>query len=233
MRARPVVPGTAPQHGRFKGGRLGMQARRLAVDGAFTFSPKVFRDDRGLVVSPFQEVALIDAIGRPLFPVAHASHSKSRRGVVRGIHFTLTPLGTAKYVYCPQGKALDMVVDIRVGSPTFGRWDSVVLDHESFHAVYLPVGVGHAVAALEDDTVMHYMWSGAYVAENELALSALDPALGLPIPGDIEPILSERDIFAPTLSQAEAAGILPEYAACRELDEALRGDRPEGVSGSR
>ncbi|WP_189932200.1 dTDP-4-dehydrorhamnose 3,5-epimerase family protein [Streptomyces sulfonofaciens] len=205
-----------------------MQVRRLAVDGAYAFSPQVFRDDRGLVVSHFQEDALVGAIGRPLFPVAHASHSTSRRGTVRGIHFTATPPGTAKYVYCPRGRTLDIVVDIRVGSPTFGRWDSEVLDPEGFRAVYLPIGVGHAAVALEDHTIMHYMWSGPYVAEQEMALAALDPALALPLPGGIEPVLSPRDSAAPTLAEAGARGILPRYDECRKLEEALAGARPTG-----
>jgi epimerase EvaD len=96
-----------------------MESRRLSVDGAFVFTPRVFPDDRGLFVSPFQESAFVDAVGGPLFPVAQTNHSRSRRGVVRGIHYTVTPPGTAKYVYCPRGRSLDIVVDIRVGSPTY------------------------------------------------------------------------------------------------------------------
>ncbi|OEJ27993.1 dTDP-4-dehydrorhamnose 3,5-epimerase [Streptomyces agglomeratus] len=194
-----------------------MDIRELAVEGAVEFTPRVFPDERGLFVSPFQEEAFEKAMGRPLFPVAQTNHSRSARGVVRGVHFTVTPPRTAKYVYCAQGSALDIVVDIRVGSPTYGRWDAVLLDPVHFRAMYFPVGVGHAFVALEDDTVMSYMLSSGYVAENELALSALDPELGLPVPADIVPVMSDRDRVAPTLAQAAAAGILPDYATCREL----------------
>jgi epimerase EvaD len=198
-----------------------MQSRKLVVDGAFEFRPQVFSDDRGIFVSPFQKAAAVEALGHPLFPVAQTNHSRSRRGVVRGAHFTLTPPGIAKYVYCPQGKAIDIIVDIRVGSPTFGRSDSVLLDQDEFRALYIPVGIAHAFVALEDDTVMSYMLSGEYVPENELALSVLDPALGLPIPADIEPIMSERDRAAPTLAKIEADGTLPQYAECRKIEYAL------------
>lgn len=198
-----------------------MSARELAVAGALEFTPTVFPDDRGLFVSPFQEEVFVEATGHPLFPVAQASHSRSRRGVVRGVHFTVTPPGTSKYVYCPRGKSLDIVVDLRRGSPTFGRWDTVLLDQEHFRAVYFPVGVGHAFVAVDDDTVMSYLLSRSYTRENELAVSALDPALELPVPDDVEPLLSERDRSAPTLSQAEAAELLPDYATCQELEEAL------------
>ncbi|MFC3453310.1 dTDP-4-dehydrorhamnose 3,5-epimerase family protein [Amycolatopsis speibonae] len=198
-----------------------MQARKLAVEGAIEFTPRVFPDDRGLFVSPLQEEAFAEAHGSPLFRVAQTNHSKSKRGVVRGVHYTTTPPGTAKYVYCANGKALDIVVDIRVGSPTFGRWDAVVLDQQHHRAMYFPVGVGHAFVALEDDTVMWYLLSTSYVAENELALSVLDPALGLPIDPGVEPILSDRDQVAVTLAEAERRGLLPDYATCVELDRRL------------
>ncbi|MGS2642368.1 dTDP-4-dehydrorhamnose 3,5-epimerase family protein [Streptosporangium sp. LJ11] len=200
-----------------------MQLRKLAVEGAFEFQPQIFGDDRGIFVSPFQETALREALGHGLFPVAQTNHSRSRRGVVRGAHFTLTPPGVAKYVYCAQGRALDIVIDTRIGSPTFGRSDSAVLDPESFRAMYFPVGVAHAFVALEDDTVMSYMLSGEYVQENELALSVLDPALELPIPRDFEPIMSERDRAAPTLAKVEAEGALPGYAECLRIERTLHG----------
>ncbi|HEU5471631.1 MAG TPA: dTDP-4-dehydrorhamnose 3,5-epimerase [Actinophytocola sp.] len=200
-----------------------MRARPLAVAGAFEFTPQVFPDERGYFLSPFQEPAFAATVGHRLFPVAQTNHSMSRRGVVRGVHFTVTPPGTAKYVYCARGRALDIIVDIRTGSPTYGRWDAVVLDTVDFRTVYFPVGVGHAFVALEDDTVMSYQLSGSYVPEHELALSALDPALRLPIPTDIEVTLSDRDRVAPTLAEAERLGILPSYVAAQRVERELYG----------
>ncbi|MFI6094217.1 dTDP-4-dehydrorhamnose 3,5-epimerase family protein [Lentzea sp. NPDC051213] len=193
-----------------------MKVRTLAVEGALEFSPQVFADDRGRFLSPFQETAFAEAHGGPLFPVRQTNHSVSSRGVVRGIHYTATPPGCAKYVYCAAGAAIDIVVDIRVGSPTFGKWDSVLMDQNHHRTLYFPVGVGHAFVALEDNTVMSYMVSTTYVAENELALDVLDPALGLPIPQD--PILSERDGVALTLAQAREQGLLPDYELCRQIE---------------
>lgn len=195
-----------------------MRPRELAVGGALEFSPEVFADDRGFFGSPYQESAFIGAVGKPLFPVSQASLSRSRRGVVRGVHFTVTPPGTAKYVYCPSGKVLDIVVDLRVGSPTFGRWDSVVLDPESLRALYLPVGLGHAFVALEDETMMSYLLSSSYIPELEQSVSVFDKELALLIPDGIDPILSERDLHAPTLAKAEADGILPVYDQCRAIE---------------
>ncbi|MFI0424822.1 dTDP-4-dehydrorhamnose 3,5-epimerase family protein [Spongiactinospora sp. 9N601] len=192
-----------------------MKSRELAVIGAFEFIPDTFPDDRGLFVSPFQEAAFVRAVGHPLFPVAQTSHSVSRRGVLRGIHYTLAPPGTAKYVYCSRGRVRDFVVDLRTGSPTFGAWEEVALDAHALSALYLPPGLGHAFLALEDDTVMNYLLSQRYQAANELALAVGDPAIGLPVPGDA--VLSERDRAAPSL----AAAPLPEYEACLDIEAAF------------
>jgi epimerase EvaD len=197
------------------------QVRQLAVGGAVAFTTTAFPDDRGVFLSPFLASTFTEAVGQPLFPVAQTSYSVSRRGVVRGVHFTATPPGTAKYVYCAQGRALDVVVDLRVGSPTFGQFDTVLLDRKDCPAVYFPVGVGHLFVALEDGTVMNYLLSQEYRPENELALAPLDPELALPIPDDIEPVLSQRDRDAPTLAEALAAGLLPDYARCRQIETAL------------
>ncbi|MFC8566292.1 dTDP-4-dehydrorhamnose 3,5-epimerase family protein [Streptomyces sp. NPDC057245] len=193
-----------------------MKARPLSVLGAVEFSPASYPDDRGLFVSTFTEDEFTEAAGGPLFPVRQASVSVSRRGVVRGVHFTAVSPGTEKYVHCPRGTALDIVVDLRVGSPTFGTWDSVVLDARDFRAVYLPAGLGHAFVALEDDTVMSYLLSAGYVAAHELAVSVLDPELGLPLPHDITPVLSERDRQAVTLAEAAARDMLPRFNHSQE-----------------
>lgn len=190
-----------------------MRTRELAVAGGFEFTPDIHSDHRGLFVSPLQDEAFVAAVGHR-FPVAQTNHSRSARGVLRGLHFTATPPGQAKYVYCARGQALDAVVDIRVGSPTFGRWDLVKMDSESFRAVYIPDGLAHAFLALEDDTVMSYLVSSAYQAELEHAIDPLDPAIGLPWPSEVEFLLSARDTVAPSLAEAEAQGMLPTYADC-------------------
>ncbi|MFH8987720.1 dTDP-4-dehydrorhamnose 3,5-epimerase family protein [Streptomyces sp. NPDC017940] len=203
-----------------------MQTRELGVRGAYAFTPTVFPDERGLFVAPYQQPAFTRALGGPLFPVAQTGHSRSRRGVVRGVHYTLTPPGMATYVHCAHGSALDFVVDLRIGSPTFGRWDSLTLDALTFGAVHLPVGVGHAFQALEDDTVMAYLLSGGYAADDEKAVSVTDPALALPLRDDLPRLLSPRDEVAPTLAAAERAGLLPEYETCARLDARLHEAAP-------
>ncbi|WP_327071985.1 dTDP-4-dehydrorhamnose 3,5-epimerase family protein [Kitasatospora sp. NBC_01302] len=188
--------------------------------GAFEFTPTVYPDQRGVFVPTFQEHTFQDTVGHR-FPLVQSAYSVSARGVLRGVHYTMTPPGMAKYVYCAKGRAMDFVVDLRVGSPTFGKWDAVLLDQADYRCTYLPVGVGHAYLALDDDTMMVYTMSQGYVLEHELAISALDPAIGLPIDVDTDLILSPRDRDAPTLAGAKAAGMLPDYATSLELEAAL------------
>ena len=188
----------------------GVQSKALSIAGAWVFEPSRFDDDRGHFVAPYQEAAFVEAVGAPI-RVAQSNHSVSARGVVRGVHFADVPPGQAKYVYCPSGAVLDVVVDLRVGSPTFGEHEAIVLDSESYRAVYLSEGLGHAFCALADQTVASYLCSTPYAPAIEHTVSPLDPALGLPWPTDLTPILSERDAAAPTVAEAAEAGLLPRY----------------------
>ncbi|MGO1055495.1 dTDP-4-dehydrorhamnose 3,5-epimerase family protein [Crossiella sp. CA198] len=199
-----------------------MKSRPLAVPGVFLFSPQAFADPRGVFLSPYQEAAFVEALGHKLFPVAQTSQSTSRRGSVRGIHYTLAPPGTARYVCCTRGRVLDFAIDLRVGSPTFGLWDQTELDGQSCRSVYFPPGVGHAFVALEDDTVVTYLMSERYVRENELAVSVVDPAIGLPLPALADPVRSDRDRAAPTLAWARDLGLLPDYTACQAVEQRWR-----------
>lgn len=198
-----------------------MKARHLTVAGAVEFTPDTFADERGVFAAPFQETAFREAVGHPL-RLAQSNHSVSRRGTIRGLHFADVPPGQAKYIYCPRGELLDVVVDLRVGSPTFGQWDSVRLDAVEYRALYLAEGLGHAFIALADDTVMSYLCSAGYNPGAEHGVHPLDPALALPWPAEIEPILSPKDAAAPTLAEAVATGLLPTYAGCQARYEQLR-----------
>lgn len=199
-----------------------MQVRELAVPGAFEFTPPSFADPRGVFAAPYQETAFVKAVGHPL-RVAQTNHSVSARGVIRGVHFADTPPGQAKYLYCVRGEALDVIVDLRVGSPTFGAADAVRLSGERLNAVYLPEGLGHAFLALADDTVITYHCSEEYNPAVEHGVHPLDPELALPWPDDVEPVLSDKDRAAPTLAQARDQGLLPRYAACMAWYQTLTG----------
>jgi dTDP-4-dehydrorhamnose 3,5-epimerase len=130
----------------------------LAIDGAWKITPKKFGDPRGLFMEAFRADVLSEVIGHP-FDLQQQNLSVSAAGVLRGVHFADVPPGQAKYVSCPRGAIFDVVVDIRVGSPTFGAWDRVLLDDVDRCAVYVGEGLGHAFVSLEDDSVVTYLCS--------------------------------------------------------------------------
>ena len=199
-----------------------MQTRALKIDGAWEFTPRTFGDDRGLFLEWFKAEVFADTVGHEL-GVAQANQSVSARGVLRGIHFAAVPPSQAKYVYCPKGAVLDVVIDIRVGSPTFGEWDAVQLDDVDRRAIYLSEGLGHAFMSLADGSAVTYLCSTGYNPTREFGTHPLDPALGLPWPADVTPVLSDKDAAAPTLADAEQQGILPTWDDCQAFYAQLRG----------
>lgn len=191
-----------------------MQVRELAVPGALEFTPRQHGDDRGLFLEWFKVEELQAAVGHPL-TLAQANLSVSRAATLRGVHFADVPPGQAKYVTCPAGAVLDFIVDIRVGSPTFGATDVVRLDGKDRRAVYLSEGLGHAFLALEDNSTLTYLCSTGYSPGREHGINPLDPALGLALPDGVDFLLSDKDRDAPTLAEAAESGLLPTWDACQ------------------
>lgn len=190
-----------------------MKARELGIDGVWLFEPRTFPDDRGSFTAPFQGAVFREALGFDLH-VAQTNHSVSRRGAVRGVHFADVGPGQAKYLWVAAGAVRDVAVDLRVGSPTFGRSEVVDLDAASPRAVYLAEGLGHAFQALTDGTVVGYLCSTPYTPGHEHGISPLDPDLALPWVDGITPVLSAKDRDAPTLRHALDTGMLPSRKAC-------------------
>jgi dTDP-4-dehydrorhamnose 3,5-epimerase len=191
-----------------------MKYRELAVPGAFEITPQQFGDPRGLFLEAFKAGPFADAVGHS-FDLQQANCSVSAAGVLRGIHFADVPPSQAKYVMCVKGAVLDVVVDIRVGSPTFGTWDAVLLDDVDRRAIYLSEGLGHAFMSLEDGSTVLYLCSSGYAPGREHGIHPLDPALAIAWPTTardgtpITPQLSEKDVAAPTLAEAKAKALLP------------------------
>lgn len=204
----------------------------LTIEGAWLRTPPVHRDDRGAFHEWFRADEFTAATGqRPA--LAQANCSVSRRGALRGIHYSEVPPGQAKYVTCVGGAVLDVVVDIRVGSPTFGRWEAVELGAGTGRAVYLSEGLGHAFLALTDDATVVYLCSTGYAPGREHGIHPLDPALGIAWPDGLTPVLSAKDEAAPTLEQARTAGALPRYEDCLRLraQAAGTGTGSDGAAG--
>jgi dTDP-4-dehydrorhamnose 3,5-epimerase len=193
-----------------------VKIRQLSVEGAWEITPQQHGDPRGLFLEWYRADRLAEAVGHPL-DLAQANMSVSARGVVRGIHFADVPPGQAKYVTCPRGAVLDVIVDLRAGSPTFGRWEAVRLDDVDRKAVYIAEGLGHGFCALTDDATLTYLCSTTYNPAAEHTVHPLSLGIDWPVS---DPVLSARDAAAPAL--ADASHLLPRYEACREHYENLR-----------
>jgi dTDP-4-dehydrorhamnose 3,5-epimerase len=200
-----------------------VQIRELTIPDSFEITPKQLADDRGVFLEWYRFDLLADAVGHSL-DLHQGNMSTSRRGVVRGVHFADVPRGQAKYVTAVSGAVLDYVVDIRVGSPTFGQWDSVLLDDVDRRSVYIAEGLGHAFVALTDDARVSYLVTDTYSPGREHGLNPLDPDIGLRFPeeaGDL--LLSPKDTDAPGLEEAMAAGQLPNWTDVTEFYRSLDG----------
>ncbi|MDN5791224.1 MAG: dTDP-4-dehydrorhamnose 3,5-epimerase [Micrococcales bacterium] len=201
-----------------------MDIRPLRIAGGWEVTPRQFSDDRGVFLESFRGDRLAEVIGHRM-DVVQSNVSVSARGTVRGIHFADVPVGQAKYITAACGSFIDYVVDLRVGSPTFGEWDSVLLDTVDRRAVYLSEGLGHAFCALEDDTTAHYLCSAVYTPSAEHGVNPLDPQIGLTYPAGVTPLLSPKDAAAPTLADAAESGLLPTHDACLSYVATLAADR--------
>ncbi|CAM2910795.1 MULTISPECIES: dTDP-4-dehydrorhamnose 3,5-epimerase family protein [Dermacoccus] len=200
-----------------------MDIEPLNIEGAYRCRPRQFADDRGVFMEGFRGDKLAEHIGHEM-RVVQTNISISSRGAVRGIHFADLPPSQAKYVTAVGGSFLDFIVDIRVGSPTFGQWDSLRLDTETRDAVYLSEGLGHCLVALEDNSTAVYLCSQGYNPTNERGINPLDTHVGLAIPSGLVPALSPKDASAPSLLEARDAGILPSYLECQTWHARLRGE---------
>ncbi|GAA4104490.1 dTDP-4-dehydrorhamnose 3,5-epimerase [Nonomuraea soli] len=190
----------------------------LSIQGAWTHTPVVHRDSRGEFLESFRASDLAAVAGHRL-ELAQVNCSVSERGVIRGLHFADVPPGQAKYVTCVAGTVLDVIVDVRVGSPTFGQWTSVLLDDETRRGVYVAEGLAHGFSVLSDRATVTYLCSQPYAPGREHGIHPLDPDLDIDWRLDVEPVLSDKDAAAPTLK--EASGLLPGYQACLDLYESL------------
>jgi dTDP-4-dehydrorhamnose 3,5-epimerase len=189
-----------------------VKIRELSIAGSWEITPKQLADDRGIFLEWYRFDRLSEVVGHAL-DLRQANASVSARGVVRGIHFADVPLGQAKYVTVASGAILDYIVDIRVGSPTFGTWESVLLDDVDRKAVYLAEGLGHCFVSLADNTTVNYLVSDVYNPQREHGINPLDEDVALVFPPEAGELrLSPKDTGAPGLAEAAIAGLLPVWS---------------------
>ena len=188
-----------------------MTIQELSISGAYLATHNVFPDERGLSREWFkaEEVELIDKS----FSVKQANYSNSKQFVIRGIHYSLAPQGQAKIVTCASGRIVDVLVDLRIGSPTYLKVEHVELAEELGRVVFIPTGVGHGFFVESESAAVVYLTSSGYAPDYEKAISPMDPELGIhwPIPVGLVGIISKADTEAPTLAEAKESGALPTF----------------------
>ena len=188
-----------------------MKISQTHLDGPLLIEPAVYGDERGFFCETFRENALAELGVREA--MVQDNHSRSSRGVLRGLHFQIGA-GASKLVRCGRGRIVDVVVDLRRGSPTYAEWEAFELSDENMHVVYVPVGFAHGFCVLSDVADVLYKQSNYYSADVERGIRYDDPQVGVEWPSGLELVVSERDAGAPSL--ADVADDLPfEYSASR------------------
>ena len=196
-----------------------MKAHPLKISGSWKIEFQKFDDNRGFFYESFKEEDFNNQIGRHL-NIKQTNSSSSSKGSVRGIHYALVPPSQAKLVHCQRGSIKDYVIDIRVGSPTFGQFEEVELDENSASAVFIEEGLAHAFVALENQTVVTYFVTEKFNPEREKGINPFDKILNVKWP-DIELILSEKDKQAISLEEAKNQGLLPTFEECQKFIKSL------------
>ena len=196
-----------------------MKAQPLKISGSWKIEFQKFDDNRGFFYESFKEEDFKKLIGRNL-NIKQTNTSSSSKGSVRGIHYALVPPSQAKLVQCQRGSIKDYVIDIRVGSPTFGQFEEIELNENSASAVFIEEGLAHAFVALENQTVVTYFVTEKYNPEREKGINPFDKTLNVKWP-DLELILSEKDKQAISLQEANNQGLLPSFDECKKFIKSL------------
>jgi dTDP-4-dehydrorhamnose 3,5-epimerase len=188
-----------------------MNYSALSIHGCFLIDQRVFPDERGLFREWFRssEISEID----PEFSIEQANFSHSKAGVIRGMHYSISSQGQTKIVTCTSGSVVDVLVDLRVGSPTYLLVEKINLREDLGLSVFIASGVGHGFQVLSPSGSMMYVTSSVYSPEFEKGISPLDPELKIewPISDKAKFILSEADKSAPSLKEAAQIGLLPNF----------------------
>ena len=177
-----------------------MKATPTAIDGVLILEPRVFGDARGFFLESFNQKTFVETTGLAL-DFVQDNHSRSAKGVLRGLHYQVAPHAQGKLVRVTQGRVFDVAVDMRPGSATFGRWAGVELSGENHRQLWLPPGMAHGFLVTSDSADFLYKTTDYYAPQHEGCIRWDDPAIGIewPLHG-LVPTLSAKDADAPLLA---------------------------------
>lgn len=172
---------------------------KTEISEVLIFEPRVFGDERGFFMESFNQKIFEDAVGQQI-DFVQDNHSKSSKGVLRGLHYQKEPYAQGKLVRCVAGAVFDVAVDIRKQSPTFGKWVGVILSAENKRQLWIPAGFAHGFLTLEDNTEFLYKTTDYYHPESEGSILWSDEDIGINWPEEDNVILSNKDKDAPLMS---------------------------------
>ena len=175
-----------------------MEFERLAIPEVILLKPKVFGDERGFFMESWNQRVFDEIVGEPVTFVQD-NHSRSTKGVLRGLHYQLPPMAQGKLVRVVQGEVFDVAVDIRRSSPTFGKWVSATLSGENHHQLWIPPGFAHGFLVLSDSAEFLYKTTALYAPEFERGIRWNTREIGVEWPIKIEPVLAYKDLNAPNI----------------------------------
>ncbi|WP_108652490.1 dTDP-4-dehydrorhamnose 3,5-epimerase [Dongshaea marina] len=179
-----------------------MNIIKTEIPDVLIIEPKVFGDERGFFFESYNQKQFEAAIGRSV-EFVQDNHSKSARGVLRGLHYQLAPHAQGKLVRCVAGEVFDVAVDIRQGSATFGQWVGAHLSAENKQQMWIPAGFAHGFVTLSETAEFLYKTTDYYAPHSERCIAWNDSTLNISWPFDFEPLLAEKDRLAPPFDKAE------------------------------
>lgn len=178
-----------------------MEVTPLAIPDVLLIEPQVFGDDRGFFFESFNQERFEKAVGKKINFVQD-NHSKSKRGVLRGMHYQISPMSQGKLVRVIEGEVFDVVVDLRQSSPTFGKWVGEIISSDNKKQIWIPEGFAHGFITLSESSQFLYKTTNHYSAEHERTIQWNDKVLGIEWPINIMPILSKKDLEASSFDQS-------------------------------
>jgi dTDP-4-dehydrorhamnose 3,5-epimerase len=178
-----------------------MKVTPLEIPDVLLIEPQVFGDDRGFFFESFNQERFEKAVGKKINFVQD-NHSKSKRGVLRGMHYQISPMPQGKLVRVIEGEVFDVAVDLRQSSPTFGKWVGEIISSDNKKQVWIPEGFAHGFITLSESSQFLYKTTNLYSAEHERTIQWNDKVLGIEWPINIMPILSKKDLEASSFDQS-------------------------------
>jgi dTDP-4-dehydrorhamnose 3,5-epimerase len=180
---------------------MNFEFKKLSIPDIILITPKVFKDSRGIFIETYKK-SIFEKLGIKTNFVQD-NYSMSRKNVLRGLHYQISPMEQAKLIMCPKGRVFDVAVDLRKGSPYFGKWIGEYLSEENRNILFIPAGFAHGYLVLSEEAEIIYKVSKEYSKEHDKGIYWKDPKIGIAWPLREEPILSDKDKNLPGLAEAE------------------------------